>query len=80
MAIVQTCAAADVCCASFLADCGAWLGTILHPVSESSVVPAEVYCSVMSGGRSLVEATVSGVLWEIPGAVESVPEAVVRVP
>jgi hypothetical protein len=48
---------------------GAGLGAILRPVSEASVVPAEGFRSVVSGGRPVVGAADSGVGGAIPGAV-----------
>jgi hypothetical protein len=48
---------------------GAWLGTMLLPVSETSVAPGGDCCSVMLEGRSILAAVVSEVGGAIPGAV-----------
>jgi hypothetical protein len=50
-----------------------WLGTIVRPVSEASVVPAGGCCGVISGERSIVGATVPGAEWVILEAVVMVP-------
>jgi hypothetical protein len=77
--VVQTCAAADVCCTGFPVDCRCRARNILRPVSEASVVLAAGCCSVMTVGRTVVGAAVSGAGGEVSGAAGPVSEAVVTV-